>query len=305
MLDGPELRDVMRQRDPAERDALDALHDGDPGPYLELKHEQGALTVDEHEREALARALAAWDAARQAHGVDQAVMIARDNATRALLNRFARDLLIRDGTLSHEVLGDRDRDRDFRIGDGVIARRNNRHHDIDNGTLGRITGADARTGAITIATDAGHRRTLDADYVTGHLEHAYALTAHAAQGATFSWAGVIGRASEFTREWAYTALTRARDQTRVYLIGEVTTGQLEREHYAPPEPERTPTEALQLMGRSMLRREAEALALEQASSTSTRAAPAERGESLSQPAPIEPNWRSVRGRRGIDRGMER
>jgi ATP-dependent exoDNAse (exonuclease V) alpha subunit len=78
MLDGPELRDVMRQRDPAERDALDALHDGDPGPYLELKHEQGALTVHEREREALARTLAAWDAARQAHGLDQAVMISRD-----------------------------------------------------------------------------------------------------------------------------------------------------------------------------------------------------------------------------------
>jgi hypothetical protein len=42
-LGGPELRRVMRQRDSAEREALEAVHDGDPEPYLELKREQGAL----------------------------------------------------------------------------------------------------------------------------------------------------------------------------------------------------------------------------------------------------------------------
>lgn len=140
------------------------------------------------------------------------------------MNKCARQLLIRDGTLGHYVF--RADDRDFRIGARVIARRNDRHHDIDNGTLGRITDADARTGAITITTDTGKRRTLNADYVTEHLEHAYALTAHGAQGATFDWAAVIGRASGFTREWAYTAMTRARNQTRVYLIAEATASQI-------------------------------------------------------------------------------
>jgi hypothetical protein len=300
MLDGPELRAVLRQRDPAERDALDALHDGDPAPYLELKEEQGALTVHEREGEALARLLGDWDAAQQAHGVDRAVIIARDNATRELLNRCARDLLVRDGKLDHVALTAGD--RDFRLGDRVIPRRNDRRQNIDNGTLGRITDVDRRTGAITILTDTGRSRTLGADYVTEHLEHAYALTAHGAQGSTFEWAGVIGRASEFTREWAYTALTRSRDRTRVYLIAEATAGQLEREQYAPPEPERTSTEALELVGRSMQRREAEALALEQEPSPSTHAAAAERREPA---APSEPNWCSRREHRGNDRAIER
>jgi conjugative relaxase-like TrwC/TraI family protein len=305
MRSGPELRQVIRQRDPDEREALDALHDGDPGPYLKLKDEQGALSVHEHEREALARALADWDAARHAHGPHQAVMIARDNGTRELLNRCARDLLIRDGTLAHNAFSAGE--REFRIGDRVIGRRNDRRHEIDNGTLGRVTELHRHTGAITITTDIGHKRTVDADYVSRHLEHAYALTAHGAQGATVNWTAVIGRPSEFTREWAYTALTRARDHTRVYLIAEATAGQLEREQYAPPEPDRTATEALEIMNRSIIRREAEALATEQGPIAPGTSVPVEqaRSTSASAPPPVEPNWRAVREQRGLDRGIER
>jgi hypothetical protein len=232
-------------------------------------------------------------------------MIARDNGTRELLNRCARDLLIRDGKLDRIALTAGG--RDFRLGDRVIARRNDRRHDIDNGTLGRITDVNRHTGAITIISDAGHPRTLAAGYVTEHLEHAYTLTAHGAQGATFEWTGVIGRASEFTREWAYTALTRARDRTRVYLITEATADQLEREQYAPPEPERTPTDVMQLIGRSMLRREAEALALERVAGAATVDAPTKQGAPAIQThaGPTEPNWRSVHEQRGTERGLER
>jgi conjugative relaxase-like TrwC/TraI family protein len=124
-LGGPELLQVMRQRDPSERDALEALHDGDPQPYIALKHEQRALAVYEREVEAFAALLRDWDQARREHGVGEAVMIARDNATRELLNDCARQLLARDGTL--EADGVIIADQEFRVGDRVIARRNDRH----------------------------------------------------------------------------------------------------------------------------------------------------------------------------------
>jgi ATP-dependent exoDNAse (exonuclease V) alpha subunit len=305
MLNGAELRQVMRQRDPAERDALDALRDGDPEPYLELKVDQGALTVHEHEREALARAVADWDAARQAHGVGEEVMIARDNATRELLNRCARDLLSRDGTLGDEgvTIGS----RQFRLGDRVIARRNDRHHDVDNGTLGRVTSLDQWTRAVTITTNTGDQRTLPANYVAGHVEPAYALTAHGAQGATFEWAGVLGRPSEFTREWAYTAVSRARESTRLYVIAEAAETRREREHYAPPEPARTATESREILARSMMRRESEELALEQSAETSTIDATTVPTPAVRQPGvpPVEPNWRALRDERSPARGITR
>jgi len=187
-------------------------------------------------------------------------MIARDNITRATLNDRARELLLRDGHLR----GDRVviADQEFRVGDRVIARRNDRYRDIDNGTLATIADIDTRTGALKVLTDAGDDRLLDAAYTSEHLEHAYALTGHGAIGATVEWAGVIGRPFEFSREWAYTSLSRARGRTRVYVIAEATTGQRQREEYAPPEPQRTTDDAIDVLRRAMRRREAELLAIE-------------------------------------------
>ncbi len=259
-LGGPELRQVMRQRDPSERDALAALHDGDAEPYISLKRGQEALTIHDREVDALAALLRDWDHTRQQHGVAQAVMIARDNATRELLNDRARQLLIRDGTLTAD--GVQIAGQEFRVGDRVIARRNDRHRDIDNGTLGRVIDVHRATGDLTVITKTGQRRVLDASYVAEHLEHAYALTGHAALGATVEWAGVIGRPSEFAREWAYTSLSRARGRTRIYVVAEGTARQRERERYAPAEAGRTQAEALDVMTAAMKRSETEALAIE-------------------------------------------
>lgn len=327
-LGGPELRQVMRQRDPAERDALESVHDGDPGPYIQLKRDQGALTIHEREADALAALLRDWDHARQEQGAPQAVMIARDNITRELLNDCARQLLIRDGTLAPE--GIRIASQEFRVGDRVIARRNDRHRDVDNGTLAEVQEIDRRTGAMTVITDAGQRRLLDAPYVARHLEHAYALTGHGALGATVEWAGIAGRPSAFTREWAYTSFSRARGRTRVYVIAEPTVGQREREQYAPPEPDRTADEALKVMTRSMRRREAEPLAAEHLDlphmpaaaegdlshppRTKLPEAGADHAASVRSPSsgeshatPPEPNWRSLRQQReqGHERGYDR
>jgi conjugative relaxase-like TrwC/TraI family protein len=329
-LGGPELRQVMRQRDPAEREALEALHDGYPDQYIELKSEQRALAIHEREEDALVAILSDWAQARHHHGASEAVMIARDNVTRQMLNDRARQLLIREGALAAEgvTIGD----QEFRVGDRVIARRNDRYRDVDNGTLATVEKIDRRTGALAVITDAGARRLLDSMYVSEHLEHAYALTGHGAHGATVEWAGVVGRASEFTREWSYTSFSRARGRTRVYVISAATTGQREREQYAPPEPERTANEAVEIMSRSMRRREAEPLATDQiappamdalaASGVShtplaesieagadhaASATPVAIAAKSDRTVPPEPDWRSLRHarERGHDRGYGR
>jgi hypothetical protein len=76
------------------------------------------------------------------------------------------------------------------------------------------------------------------------------------------WAGVIGQAEDFSRNWSYTALSRAREPTRVFLIDLPTRAQLEREEIAPdtPRSERDPVERL---SRRMRERDDEDLALEQ------------------------------------------
>jgi AAA domain len=117
-LGGPELREVIRQYNPSEREALEALHDGNPEPYLEFAHQERTLTTHEREQDALAGILADWDRARREHGPAQAVMIARHNTTRAMLNARARELLARDRTLPETPLTIAD--QDFRVGDRVL-----------------------------------------------------------------------------------------------------------------------------------------------------------------------------------------
>ncbi len=198
----------------------------------------------------------------------------------------------------------------------MIARRNDRHRDVDNGTRATVTAIDNESGALTETPDAGGRRVLDADYAAEHLEHAYALTGHGAQGATVEWAGVIGRPSDFTAEWAYPALSRPRGQTRLHVIAEPAAHQAERQDYAPLEPVATLDEALQATRQAMRRRAAEPLALQQITpeqlpairSDAMRCLPlneiAEAGaERAATAPPPEPDWLALARRRdAIGRG---
>src|SRR5205809_733670 len=63
--------------------------------------------------------------------------------------------------------GRADRVRQFEVGvgDRVIARRNDRGYDVDNGTRGTVCAVDRDTLGGTIQTDDGALRELPADYV--------------------------------------------------------------------------------------------------------------------------------------------
>lgn len=258
---GPALREVMRQRDPAEQQALQALHDGDPDQYLEHKHNE--ITVHETELDAITALTTAWHHAQLQHGRREAVMIARDNLTRERLNRAARAKLKQDRQLDEPdvIMGG----RGYSPGDRVIARRNDRRRDVDNGTLATVITIDPDSGSMLLEADSGEPLALDHEYVARHLEHAYALTAHGAQGGTLQWAGVTGRPDEFTREWAYTALSRARDTTTIHLISQRSARDRDRDDYAPAEPDPEPQETRGRLRHSLPRSETEPLAYERIS----------------------------------------
>jgi len=252
-----ELTEVMRQRDAAERQLLAQVHSGRPAAYLRHKRNRGELRLYESAPEAERALVGEWQA-RQAELPDgQAVMIARDNATRERLNTAARTALRAEGHLGEGVeIGD----REFAGGDRVIVRRNDRHHDVDNGMRGTIRTIDRKTGAVTIETDASGLRELPLGYVADHLEHAYALTGHGMQGGTVEWAGVAGAPPEFTRNWSYTALSRARQPTEIYLIADEDRFAAERAEIAPAE--RHATSPVQRTAQAMRRRDDEDLALD-------------------------------------------
>src|SRR6202044_271603 len=108
--------------------------------------------------------------------------------------------------------------REWAVGDRVIVRQNDRQIDVDNGMRGTITTV-SETG-IQVAIDDYDTVTLPAWYVAQHTQYAYAITGHSSQGATVKWATVIGRAGDFSKNWAYTALSRAQLPTHLLVIDE-------------------------------------------------------------------------------------
>jgi conjugative relaxase-like TrwC/TraI family protein len=256
-----ELREVVRQRDPAERHALAELHDGKPDAWIGLKLQRGELVVHHGGPQAAQEeVMAAWRADVGEVGIDQAVVIARDNPTRACLNQGARAWQEIRGELGERIAV---AGREVAVGDRVIARRNDQALDVDNGTRGTVRAVEPDSLAVVIETDTGELRRLPGDYVAQYLEHAYALTGHGSQGATVERAQVIGTPEDFTNEWAYTALSRARDPVTVHLIAQ-PTDRSDRAEFAPADHARTSGEAIEAMRAAMRRREREDLALDQA-----------------------------------------
>jgi hypothetical protein len=102
-----ELREVMRQRDPRERQLLSNVRRGDPTGYIAEKQRAGRLhSVADDPRSASAgerAAVAAWRERQAACPWGQAVLIARDNRRRECLNALVRAELRRDGRLGESV----------------------------------------------------------------------------------------------------------------------------------------------------------------------------------------------------------
>src|SRR5262245_59996572 len=251
-----ELNGNRRQRDQLERRALALLREGRSRDYLAHAAAQGRLTVAAGRVDAKAQLVADW---WQTGRDDPAgsVMIAYRRADVAELNTAARTLLDRDGQLGHQRLH-LDNDAELAAGDRVLCTRNDRRLQVANGSRGTITAVDHDQRAVEVDLDDGRHLTLPARYLdAGHVAHGYALTGHKTQGLTFENAFVLADDRRALQEWGYVALTRAREQTRLYT----TASELEPD--APPH-RLEPADPLDRLADALTRPAAETLALDTA-----------------------------------------
>ncbi len=96
----------------------------------------------------------------------------------------------------------------FAVGDKVIQTSNDYTMGVMNGTIGEV--AAIEDGAYHVDFNGEGLHTVDGERL-GHLQLAYALTAHKAQGSEFPCVVVVCHKSHFfaDRNWLYTAVTRA------------------------------------------------------------------------------------------------
>lgn len=108
-------------------------------------------------------------------------MIAHRRSDVADLNQRARALLREAGRIGPDAL--LTDERAFAIGDRVITARNDPRLGVVNGQAGTLTAIS--DGRLQLELDTGQAVELPERYaLDGHLDHAYAVTAHRTQGAT-------------------------------------------------------------------------------------------------------------------------
>jgi conjugative relaxase-like TrwC/TraI family protein len=221
-----ELAGNRRQRDRLEREALEAVRRGLGREYLAFAERQGRLFVSDDPLALRTRLLADWWRAARRDLVGT-VMIAQRRRDVAELNAVARALMDAEGRLGRERL--EIAGREFRAGDRIVCLRNSDALGVRNGTRGTIEQVDRARGRLHVRTDRGDDVCLDRRYLeAGDVRHAYALTGHASQGLTVERAFVLGADAGRLQEWGYVALSRAREETRLYVRG----GELEPETHA-------------------------------------------------------------------------
>lgn len=221
-LGAAELRQVRRQEHAWDRDALKDLRRGRVDRWAEAYREHGRL-VSRPTAAGIRTALVDdwWQTARG--GECDAVMIAHRRADVAELNSLARDRMHADSQLSPDEI--RAGGTAFAIGDRVIARLNDRRAGLVNGCRGEVVALDIDGGSVRLRIGPEVECDVPGPYLEeGWLHHAYAITAHAAQGATVDRAFVLG-SDELYREWGYTALSRHRQEARFYVV---SPGSVER-----------------------------------------------------------------------------
>lgn len=138
---------------------------------------------------------------------DDLMVVAARRATVAAFNERA-SLARREGVTRVARLGPL---ATVAVGDPVVCTRNRYSDGLFNGLLGRVVDID-HIGDVYVHWD-GETRPRALDKAAGaDIELAYAITCHRAQGsAAASVIVVVENSPLVTREWLYTAITRARE----------------------------------------------------------------------------------------------
>jgi hypothetical protein len=211
------LKENRRQHDEFERRALECVRAGTGRDYLAFAEQRDRLVVSEDPVTTKTRLLADWWT-RAGNDLNGNVMLALRRRDVAELNALARGLMDSHGRLGRDRL--RVSGHEFAAGDRIVCLRNSDRLGVKNGTRGTVKRVDREQRLITVSTDRGDLVELGCRYLeAGHVRHAYALTGHAGQGVTVDRAFVLGSGESRLQEWGYVALSRARDETRLYVTG--------------------------------------------------------------------------------------
>jgi conjugative relaxase-like TrwC/TraI family protein len=220
-----ELSEVHRANHEWERKAWEQVRAGQPGPALAQYRAHDRLQIHNSRAEAAEAMVEGWDKARRNLPGGQAVMITdASNAERDQINAIAQERRAAAGELGSRRVELPGKPYGLAAGDEVIfsaqlpipgQRR------VENGITGTVVDTARHRDRVTIRTNEREPREVKVDTQKfSDLSLGYAVHVHKGQGITAETSGILMGGWQTDKERAYVALSRAREQTQVYVSRE-------------------------------------------------------------------------------------
>lgn len=217
------LKDIIRQKNEADRQIVRQFADGKAADALAAMRERGLLTLTETRTQALQEMFRDWAQARDPSKPGEALMVAATRAEVAQLNAMARQGLKAENRLAGGLqVPTADGMKEFAPGDRIIFGENSGAVGVSNGDLGTIQNIKfGRAGQVEITAlhDNGQQVRFTVGEGKGQYNafaHGYAITVHKSQGETVDRVFVLPSESMSSREWTYVAMSRHRIEARMY-----------------------------------------------------------------------------------------
>ncbi len=234
-----ELTEVHRARHEWERKAWEQIREGEPGPALAAYKSHDRLHIHDTRAEAAEAMVDNWDRVRKDFPDGQAVMITdASNLERDQMNAMAQARRAEAGELGSRRVELPGKPYGLASGDEVIFSAQfhiPKEERIENGIEGTVIDTSRRKDKVTIRTKELEPREVTVDTSKfADLSLSYAVHINKGQGITAETSGVLFGGWQTDKEHAYVDVSRAREQTQVYVsredLGEegFDTGAMER-----------------------------------------------------------------------------
>jgi conjugative relaxase-like TrwC/TraI family protein len=219
-----ELHEVHRANHEWERTAWQQIRAGEPGPPLAQYQAHDRLHIHDTRAEAAEAMVENWDETRKTLG-GQAVMITdASNMERDQMNAMAQERRAQAGELGAHTVELPGKPYGLRAGDEIIfsAKFPVPGEDrIKNGVTGTVIDASRREDKVTIRTHEHEPRQVQVDTSKfDELSLSYAVHINKGQGITAETSGILIGGWQTDKEHSYVTLTRAREQTQIYVSRE-------------------------------------------------------------------------------------
>jgi len=206
------LTKIRRQREVWARDAVKDFAFGNARKGLEVYAEKGLLSIEDDRKLAQEKLLSDWSV-QGIREPEKNLILAGSNAEVRELNQGAQEKRLQVGALGERAL--RRGEERFYVGDRIVFGRNSRLYGVRNGELGTVREID-RGGRLSAELEDGRRVSFSLEQYE-HVRLGYAVTTHKAQGITVERAYVLAGGEMQDRELTYVQMSRARENTRIYI----------------------------------------------------------------------------------------